>query len=275
VKRVTAEAPAEVLRDAKVRVAGVSKYRLQHGRPFAVLQDVDLYAQAGEFVSLIGPSGCGKSTLLNIIAGLEQPSSGTLYLNGRCAEQRLGTVGYMQQKDLLLPWRNVLDNVILGLELRGMPRRLARARALALMEQFGLKGFETAYPYTLSGGMRQRAAFLRTILPEQEVFLLDEPFGALDALNRAQIHEWLLGLWETLHKTIVLVTHDVDEAIFLSDRMYVMTARPGRVQLVQVIDLPRPRRLEMVTTAPFVALKAQFLAALRQEPAAAPKDGIQ
>jgi len=123
-----------------------------------------------------------------------------------------------------------------------------------------------------SGGMRQRAAFLRTILPEQEVFLLDEPFGALDALNRAQLHEWLLGLWETLHKTIVLVTHDVDEAIFLSDRIYVLTARPGRVQLVQVIDLPRPRRLEMVTTPHFVALKAQLLAALRQEPAAAPKD---
>ena len=187
-KRVASDAPAEVLEDAKVRVEGVSKHMLQHGQQFAVLQDVDLYANAGEFVSLIGPSGCGKSTLLNIIAGLDQPSSGTLYLNGRRAEQRLGTVGYMQQKDLLLPWRNVLDNVILGLELRGMSRRLARARALALMEQFGLKGFETAYPYTLSGGMRQRAAFLRTILPEQEVFLLDEPFGALDALNRAQIH---------------------------------------------------------------------------------------
>jgi len=209
------------------------------------------------------------------MAGLEQPSSGTLYLHGHRAEQRLGMVGYMQQKDLLLPWRNVLDNVILGLELRGISRRLARARALALMEQFGLKGFETAYPYALSGGMRQRAAFLRTILPEQEVFLLDEPFGALDALNRAQIHEWLLGLWETLHKTIVLVTHDVDEAIFLSDRVYVMTSRPGRVQLVQGINLPRPRRLEMVTTAPFVAFKTQLLAALRQEPAAAARDGKQ
>src|SRR5262245_17170632 len=140
------------------------------------------------------------------------------------------------------------------------------------MEQFGLKGFETAYPYTLSGGMRQRAAFLRTVLPAHEVFLLDEPFGALDALNRAQIHEWLLGLWETLHQTIVLVTHDVDEAIFLSDRVYVMTPRPGRVRLVQVIDLPRPRRLEIVTTAPFVALKARLLATLRQEPWAETKD---
>ena len=274
-KQVSSNAPDEVLRDAKVRVEGVSKYMLQDGKPFAVLQDVNLYANAGEIVSLIGPSGCGKSMLLNIMAGLEQPSSGTLYLHGHRAEQRLGMVGYMQQKDLLLPWRNVLDNVILGLELRGMSRRLARARALALMEQFGLKGFETAYPYALSGGMRQRAAFLRTILSEQEVFLLDEPFGALDALNRAQIHEWLLGLWETLHKTIVLVTHDVDEAIFLSDRVYVMTSRPGRVQLVQGINLPRPRRLEMVTTAPFVAFKTQLLAALRQEPAAAARDGKQ
>ena len=141
------------------------------------------------------------------------------------------------------------------------------------MEQFGLKGFETAYPYTLSGGMRQRAAFLRTILLEQEVFLLDEPFGALDALNRAQLHEWLLGLWETLRQTIVLVTHDVDEAIFLSDRIYVMTARPWRVQRLQVIDVPRPRRLELVTTVPFMALKAQLLAALRQEPATEPRDG--
>ena len=269
-KRVASDAPAGVRGDAKVRVEGVSKHMLQHGQQFAVLQEVDLYVNAGEFVGLIGPSGCGKSTLLNIIAGLDQPSSGTLYLNGRRAEQRLGTVGYMQQKDLLLPWRNVLDNVILGLEIQGVSRRFARTRALALMEQFGLKGFETAYPYALSGGMRQRAAFLRTLLPEHEVFLLDEPFGALDALNRAQIHEWLLGLWATLHKTIVLVTHDVDEAIFLSDRLYVMTARPGRVQLVQVIDLPRPRRLEMVTTAHFVALKAQLLAALRQERAAEP-----
>jgi ABC-type nitrate/sulfonate/bicarbonate transport system ATPase subunit len=140
------------------------------------------------------------------------------------------------------------------------------------MEKFGLKGFETTYPYALSGGMRQRAAFLRTILPEQEIVLLDEPFGALDALNRAQLHEWLLGLWETLPKTIVLVTHDVDEALFLSDRIYVMTPRPGCVQLVQVIDLPRPRHLEMVTSAPFVALKAHLLATLRQERAAESKD---
>jgi ABC-type nitrate/sulfonate/bicarbonate transport system ATPase subunit len=273
VKRVSCDAQAGVRHGAKVLVEGVSKHVLQDGQQFAILRKVDLYAADGEFVSLIGPSGCGKSTLLNIIAGLDHPSSGALYLNGRRAEHRLGTVGYMQQKDLLLPWRNVLDNTILGLELQGVSRRLARVRALGLMEQFGLKGFETAYPYALSGGMRQRAAFLRTILPDHEIFLLDEPFGALDALNRAQIHEWLLGLWETLHKTIVLVTHDVDEAIFLSDRVYVMTARPGQVKRVQGIDLPRPRRLEMITTSPFMALKAQLLAALRQERLAEIRDG--
>jgi ABC-type nitrate/sulfonate/bicarbonate transport system ATPase subunit len=272
VKRVSFDAPAKVQRDAKIRVEGVSKHLLHNGQQFAVLREVDLYADDGEFVSLIGPSGCGKSTLLNIIAGLDHPSHGALYLNGRCVEQRLGTVGYMQQKDLLLPWRTVLDNIILGLEVQGVARRLARQRALTLMEQFGLKGFETAYPSTLSGGMRQRAALLRTILPDHEVFLLDEPFGALDALNRAQIHEWLLGLWESLHKTIVLVTHDVDEAIFLADRVYVMTARPGRVKLVQDIDLPRPRHLEMLTTSPFMVLKEHLLTALRQERLTGPRD---
>lgn len=271
-KRVSFDAPAKVQRDAKIRVEGVSKHLLHNGQQFAVLREVDLYADDGEFVSLIGPSGCGKSTLLNIIAGLDHPSHGALYLNGRCVEQRLGTVGYMQQKDLLLPWRTVLDNIILGLEVQGVARRLARQRALTLMEQFGLKGFETAYPSTLSGGMRQRAALLRTILPDHEVFLLDEPFGALDALNRAQIHEWLLGLWESLHKTIVLVTHDVDEAIFLADRVYVMTARPGRVKLVQDIDLPRPRHLEMLTTSPFMVLKEHLLTALRQERLTGPRD---
>lgn len=265
-KLAISNAASEVLNKVKVQVEGVSKHLVQPGRQLSVLQDVHLYADAGEFVSIIGPSGCGKSTLLNIIAGLDQPSSGTISLNGRRTEHRLGMVGYMQQKDLLLPWRTVLENVILGLELQGMARRVARRRALGFMEQFGLQGFEHVYPYALSGGMRQRAAFLRTMLPEQEVFLLDEPFGALDALSRAQIHEWLLGLWEALHKTIVLVTHDVDEAIFLSDRVYVMTARPGRIQLVQPIDLPRPRRLEIVTAADFVRLKARLLAALRLEP---------
>ncbi len=252
-----------------VRVEGVSKLFHLDGRPLHVLDSVDLHADDGEFVSIIGPSGSGKSTLLSIIAGLEQPSSGAIYLDGQPAERRLGMVGYMQQKDLLLPWRTVLDNAILGLELVGVPRASARARALELMERFGLKGFEREYPHALSGGMRQRAAFLRTVLADQRLLLLDEPFGALDALSRAQMQEWLLALWETLKRTIVLVTHDVDEAVLLSDRVYVLSARPGRVKLVEGVGLPRPRRLEMAAEADFIAMKARLLAALRHESAPA------
>jgi ABC-type nitrate/sulfonate/bicarbonate transport system ATPase subunit len=255
--------------DPRIRVEGVSKRYLQDGRPMLALDDVDFYARDGELVSIIGPSGCGKSTLLNIIAGLEQPNSGAIYLNGRHAVDRLGTMGYMQQKDLLLPWRSVLDNAILGLEIQGVPRSEARSRALEHMEQFGLKGFEKEYPFALSGGMRQRAAFLRTVLTDQEVFLLDEPFGALDALNRAQAQEWLLGLWESLQKTIVLVTHDVDEAVFLSDRVYVMTARPGRIKLILDVELPRPRTLDMTIGLSFISMKSALLTAIREESAAA------
>lgn len=239
----------------------------QGGEPVHVLERVNLEVSAGEFVCIVGPSGCGKSTLLNIVAGLEQPTSGAIYLDGRPVEHRLGLVGYMQQKDLLLPWRTVLDNAVLGLELVGVPRGRARARALELMERFGLKGFEREYPHALSGGMRQRAAFLRTVLADQQLLLLDEPFGALDALSRAQMQEWLLALWETLKRTIVLVTHDVEEAILLSDRVYVLSARPARVKQVESVGLPRPRRLEMTADADFIAMKARLLAALRHESA--------
>tara|TARA_B100000315_G_scaffold258578_1_gene311245 strand:+ start:215 stop:1087 length:873 start_codon:yes stop_codon:yes gene_type:complete len=248
-----------------IEVHGLGKAFVQGDHRLSVLDGVDFYAEEGEFVSIIGPSGCGKSTLLNIIAGLDEPTSGTLEIHGAEAPDRLGTVGYMQQKDLLLPWRNVMGNAVLGLELQGVSKREARLRADSLMDQFGLRGFEDQYPNALSGGMRQRAAFLRTVLADQEVFLLDEPFGALDALNRSQIHEWLLGLWQELNKTIVMVTHDVDEAIFLSDRVYVMTARPGAMKLVAPTELPRPRRLEMVTSPAFVSLKAKLLSTIREE----------
>ena len=262
---VSTSTDSSVRAEPKVRVEGVSKEFVQKGRRLSVLEDVSFEAGDGELVSIIGPSGCGKSTLLNIIAGLDEPTTGAIFLDRRQAERRLGVVGYMQQKDLLLPWRTVINNAILGLELRGVSRRVASLRALELVERFGLKGFEQEYPFALSGGMRQRASFLRTVLADQEVFLLDEPFGALDALNRTQLQEWLLGLWESLGKTIVLVTHDVDEAIFLSDRVYVMTARPGRIKLVQPVDLPRPRTLDMITDPDFVSLKATLLASIRGE----------
>ncbi|PKB72200.1 MAG: ABC transporter [SAR202 cluster bacterium Io17-Chloro-G6] len=246
----------------KILIESVSKSYLIDGEQVPVLEGVDLTVNEGEFVSIIGPSGCGKSTLLNIIAGLDQPDSGTVELSGSPSGsmgERLGHTGYMQQKDLLLPWRSVLDNATLGLELRGVPRRRARERALELTDTFGLTGFEHLYPFALSGGMRQRAAFLRTILLDQDIVLLDEPFGALDALTRVQMQEWLLQLWNSLNKTIVLITHDVDEALLLSDRVYLLTARPGRATLVLDVTLPRPRHYEMVTTPEFSALKAKLM----------------
>ena len=247
----------------KIRAQSISKSFSVDGERVPVLAGVDLSVGAGEFVSIIGPSGCGKSTLLNIIAGLEEPDAGVVEFGGDPSNHRLGHIGYMQQKDLLLPWRTVLDNATLGLELRGMSRRQARRKALDLSQEFGLEGFENQYPFTLSGGMRQRAAFLRTMLLDQDVILLDEPFGALDALTRVQMQEWLLDLWDSLGRTIILITHDVEEALLVSDRVYVLTARPGRVTMVLDVDLPRPRNYEQVTQPAFGALKARLLAPLR------------
>ncbi len=250
---------------SKIRVESLNKSFNVDGHRELVLDDIQLTVGEGEFVSIIGPSGCGKSTLLNIVAGLDSPDSGTVTFEGNQGVSALGRVGYMQQKDLLLPWRTVLDNAILGLELHGMPRRQARTRALELTEFFGLKGYESQYPYALSGCMKQRAAFLRTMLMDQEIVLLDEPFGALDALTRVQMQEWLLQLWESLRKTIVLITHDMDEAILLSDRVYVLTHRPGRVTMVLDVDLPRPRSYEQVTEPQFARLKSRLLEPLREK----------
>ena len=251
--------------NAKLQVESLHKSFAVEGRREQVLDGVDLAVEPGEFISIIGPSGCGKSTLLNIIAGLDQAGAGSVALDGDRVASRLGRVGYMQQKDLLLPWRTVLDNAILGLELRGLPKSTARQRALELTEAFGLSGFEGQYPFALSGGMRQRAAFLRTMLLGQDLVLLDEPFGALDALTRVQMQEWLLELWASMNSTIVLITHDVDEAILVSDRVYVLTSRPGRIKMVLDVDLPRPRTYEAVTQDSFTRLKAKLLAALREE----------
>lgn len=254
--------PTDTAPSPKILAKSVHKSFLIDGSRTDVLSEVDLMVNMGEFVSIIGPSGCGKSTLLNIIAGLDEPDSGAVEISD-IGHNRLGKTGYMQQKDLLLPWRSVLDNTILGLELRGVSRKQAREQALEYTEVFGLKGFEHQYPHALSGGMRQRAAFLRTMLIDQDVILLDEPFGALDALTRVQMQEWLLRVWESLNKTIVLITHDVDEALLLSDRIYLMTARPGRAALALDVNLPRPRRYDMVTTQAFSELKARLMTPLR------------
>jgi ABC-type nitrate/sulfonate/bicarbonate transport system ATPase subunit len=231
------------------------------------LSDVSITAGAGEFVAIVGPSGCGKSTLLEILTGLQVPTSGSVLVDGLDTTGRVGAVGYMPQKDLLLPWRSVLDNTILGLQVAGMPRKEARREAGRWFARFGLEGFEQHYPDTLSGGMRQRASLLRTFLAGRDILALDEPFGALDALTRAQMQEWLLGIGAEFHQTIVLVTHDVDEALYLSDRVYVMTARPGSIRGMLHVALERPRRYEQIVTAPqFIQLKRSLLDALKEQP---------
>ena len=246
---------------AQLSVRGVGK-RLGDVQ---ALVGVQLDVMPGEFVALVGPSGCGKSTLLNVIAGLLEPDEGEVWLDGAPAARRLGRVAYMPQRDALLPWRSVLDNAALGLEVAGGSRGEARERARRLLPRFGLAGFGDRYPSALSGGMRQRAAFLRTVLSERGVLLLDEPFGALDALTRRSLQEWLLDLWADLGRTILMVTHDVEEALLLADRVAVMTARPGRVKLVEPVELLRPRSAEMVAEPAFVAQKARLLTSLRAE----------
>ncbi len=249
---------------AKLRTEGLCKtYAGANGDgKVTALHDVEVEIGAGEFVSIVGPSGCGKSTLFNILAGLIRPSSGRVLLDGRERQELLGEIGYMLQRDLLMPWRTVLDNTTLGLEMNGVPKKEARKRALAEFSRFGLSGFEGHWPAKLSGGMRQRAALLRTFLAGREVLLLDEPFGALDALTRAQMQAWLLRLWHDDRKTVLFVTHDVDEATFLSDRVYVMSGRPGQVILTVDIDLPRPRARDVSLEPAFLELKQKLLAPL-------------
>src|SRR5262245_44590248 len=229
------------------------------GGEFRALSSVDLSIDTGRFVSLLGPSGCGKSTVFNIIAGLLQPTEGRVLIEGEDATGTIGRVGYMLQKDLLLPWRTVLDNVILGMEIQGKPLKQARERALPLLQRYGLEGFEHLYPNAPSGGMRQRAALLRTLLFDTDVILLDEPFGALDAQTKSQMQEWLMQLWSDFRKTVVFVTHDVEEAIYLSDEIHVMGTRPGRVLETIAVEMPRPRARTVTLTPEFIAIKERCL----------------
>src|SRR4249920_3727716 len=252
----------------KLRVDDVSMTFKTPTGVFHALAPVTLSIPQGRFVSLIGPSGCGKSTIFNIIAGLLAPTEGRVLIDGEDATGTIGRVGYMLQKDLLLPWRSVLDNVILGMEIQGKPLKEARERALPLLHKYGLAGFEYLYPNSLSGGMRQRAALLRTLLFDTDVILLDEPFGALDAQTKLQMQEWLMTLWADFHKTVVFVTHDVEEAIFLSDEVHVMGTRPGRIIETIPVALPRPRLRSCTTTPDFIAVKERCLDLLHSQPAA-------
>ena len=243
----------------KIEVVGVSKIFRREGRNVVALGETSLGVEEGRFASIIGPSGCGKSTLFNIMAGLMPPTTGQVYADGESVVCRAGTVGYMLQKDLLLPWRTILDNIILGLEVRGVPKKQAVERALPLMERYGLKGFDGHYPNELSGGMRQRAALLRTLLYDRDILLLDEPFGALDAQTRFSMQNWLLEIWKDFGKTVLFVTHDIDEAVYLSDDIYVFSPRPGRVRAKITVTIERPRKPADMTTPEFMELKHHLL----------------
>ncbi len=230
-----------------------------------VLDGIDLQASPHEVIGVVGPSGCGKSTLLELIAGLREPARGTIRVgDGREAVARLRRCAYMPQRDLLLPWLVAIDNASLALRIRGSSRVEARAAAAPLFERFGLAGFEDSTPAELSGGMRQRVAFLRTLLAGKPLLLLDEPFAGLDAISRAEMQEWLAGALADEPRTVVLVTHDVEEALYLCDRVAVLSRRPARV--VARLSAPSPRaapRLEAVTSPEFAAVREQALEALR------------
>ena len=229
-------------------------------RRVTALEGIDLSARSDEVLAVVGPSGCGKSTLLELIAGLQEPDGGSVAVEGATdADARRAACSYMPQRDLLLPWRDALANAALALESQGVGRAEARSRAEPLFERFGLAEFERARPAELSGGMRQRVAFLRTLLPGRRVLLLDEPFGALDSITRVAMQRWLADALGQEPRTVVLVTHDVDEAIFLADRVVVLSPRPGTVVAEIAVDLPRPRE---VTSSEFTAVKRRALEAL-------------
>jgi len=218
--------------------------------------------KAGEFVSIIGASGSGKSTLFKLITGLLEPNVGEIRIKGENAGNRLGKVGYMPQKDLLLPWRTVIDNVALPLEVRKDTSQQKIPMIREWLTRFGLAEVEKAYPDELSGGMRQRVAFLRTITMGQDLLLLDEPFGALDSLTKRNMHSWLLGLWEELQKTVLFITHDLEEAVLLSDRIYLL----GRESLREInIRLPRPRNAEIIYQAEFIKIRKELERLIQHE----------
>ena len=227
-----------------------------------VLSKVSFAVRPGELAALIGPSGCGKSTLFNLLAGLLAPTSGRIFLEETPVPHLRGSLAYMQQKDLLLPWRNVLDNAVLGLEIAGLPKSRAREQARKLLPVFGLTGFEGHRPDQLSGGMRQRVALMRTILCRKRILLLDEPFGALDAITRRTVQNWFLGVWERFRPTVVLVTHDVEEALMLADRIQVMSGQPSAfIKETIPVSLERPRR---AAAREMILLRESLLKTLEQ-----------
>ena len=247
---------------SRLTVKNLTQTFAQKDDPLRVLDGLNLTVEDGQFVAVLGPSGCGKSTLFNIISGLLTPDTGEIYLNGARLHGNTGDFAYMQQKDLLLPWRTVLKNVLIGPEIHNEPLDTATIEAHQRLTQLGLGGFENSYPMQLSGGMRQRVALVRTLLFRKEILLLDEPFGALDAMTRTVMQSILLDIWAKDRQTVLLITHDVEEALLLADKIYVLTARPATQKAEVAVPLSRPRN---ITDVSLIRLKKELLALLQVE----------
>jgi NitT/TauT family transport system ATP-binding protein len=244
-----------------VRIAGLEKtYRTKDGNDIHALQDINLDILTAEFISIVGPSGCGKTTLLKILAGILTRSTGEVVMQGRSLSGPCREIGVVFQAPVLLPWRTVLQNVMVPVEIQKRDRAEFEARARQLIAMVGLSGFESKYPSELSGGMQQRVGICRALVHDPSFLLMDEPFGALDAMTRESMNEELQRIWSESRKTILLVTHSIPEAVYLADRVVVMTPRPGRIVDVIPVDLPRPRSLAMQNTAEF----GRFVAGIRR-----------
>jgi len=252
---------------SKLRIQGVTRVfpGVRGGPPVQALEPIDLEVADNDFITILGPSGCGKSTLLRIVAGLSKPSAGRVLLDGREVTGPGPDRGMVFQSYTLFPWLTVRENICFGLREKGMPRAQQREIADFFIDRVGLRGFEDHYPKMLSGGMQQRTALARALANDPKILLLDEPFGALDNQTRALMQELLLGIWEQDRKTVLFVTHDIDEAIFLASRVVVMSARPGRLKCNIAIDLPHPRDYKVKTSPAFAAYKAQLTEEIREE----------
>jgi ABC-type nitrate/sulfonate/bicarbonate transport system ATPase subunit len=253
--------------EAKLRIEGVARVfpGVRGGTPTRALEPINLAVTENDFITVLGPSGCGKSTLLRMVAGLDRPSAGRVLLDGHAVTSPGADRGMVFQSYTLFPWLTVGENIAFGLRERGVPRSERREIVAAYVAKIGLAGFEEHYPKQLSGGMQQRTAIARALANDPEILLLDEPFGALDNQTRALMQELLLGIWERERKTVLFVTHDIEEAIFLASRVIVMTARPGRIKADVAVDLPHPRHYTMKTSRDFSALKARLTEEIRIE----------
>ncbi|MED4582375.1 ABC transporter ATP-binding protein [Brevibacillus choshinensis] len=244
----------------KLAFAGV---RFSYGDQ-PILHDFDLRIGKGEFISLIGPSGIGKSTLFQLVAGLLQPQAGSITINGTLLENRLGMVGYMPQRDALLPWRTVVENAALPLEIKGVSKKEAQERVRRELPRYGLSEWADAYPTELSGGMRQRVSFLRALLSGTDIMLLDEPFSFLDGITRMEMQEWLMEMWQETGSTMLMITHDIDEAILLADRVIVLTGKPIEKPVELQVNMERPRTTGYRNRAEFLSLREEIWELLRQ-----------